>query len=69
MHLLDPYIALVYLVILGVPYVFPTFLALLKKKTNRNQIALVNLLLGWTIVGWCVALTWAVEDEHSPPES
>ena len=24
---------------------FPTFLALLKKKTNRNQIALVNLLL------------------------
>jgi len=45
MHFFDPYIAVPFLVIFGVPYMFPTFLALLKKKTNRNQIALVNLLL------------------------
>jgi hypothetical protein len=29
------------------------------KKKNANAICLLNLLLGWTVVGWIVALVWS----------
>ena len=33
------------------------------KKTNANAIFVLNLFLGWTIVGWVVSLVWAVSVE------
>lgn len=29
-------------------------------KRNANAICLLNLFLGWTFVGWVLALVWAV---------
>jgi G:T-mismatch repair DNA endonuclease (very short patch repair protein) len=30
-----------------------------RKKRNRRAITVLNLLLGWTILGWVIALVWA----------
>ena len=45
--------------ILLVLNVLPTIVALLRRKHNTVAIFLVNLLLGWTFIGWVVALVWA----------
>jgi len=30
---------------------------------NANSICLVNLFLGWTLIGWVVAIVWAVSED------
>jgi predicted membrane protein len=40
-------------------YFLPTVVALANKKRNSLAIFVLNLLLGWTLVGWVVALVWA----------
>lgn len=40
-------------------YLLPTFEAWIRKKSNLQSIAVLNLFLGWTIVGWVAALIWA----------
>jgi len=34
------------------------------KKKNANAILILNLLLGWTLLGWVVALVWALTNEE-----
>jgi Superinfection immunity protein len=41
-------------------YVLPSILGWRKKQ--RIPILLVNLLLGWTVLGWVGALIWALAD-------
>lgn len=40
-------------------YMLPTIEAKLRGHTNIASIALVNFFLGWTLLGWVVALVWA----------
>ena len=40
-------------------YWLPTLVAGVRRHSNLIAIALVNFLLGWTGVGWVVALIWA----------
>ncbi len=42
-------------------YFLPTIVGYHKK--NATAIFLLNLLLGWTLVGWVVALVWASTHE------
>jgi hypothetical protein len=42
-------------------YFLPTLIA--SKHRNVMSIALLNLFLGWTFVGWVVAIIWAVSQE------
>jgi len=42
---------------LGV-YFFPTLIGLRKK--NALAIFILNIFLRWTLIGWVVALVWAV---------
>ena len=37
-----------------------------RKKRNAEAIQILNLFLGWTLVGWVVALVWAYTKD---PES
>ncbi|QUG43853.1 superinfection immunity protein [Psychrobacillus sp. INOP01] len=46
-------------------YFLPTIIAALKKKTNFLPILLLNLLLGWSLIGWIVALIWATTKDSS----
>ena len=41
-------------------YFTPTLIAFLKQRRNKLAIFLLNLLLGWTVLGWVVSLVWSV---------
>jgi len=40
----------------------PTFVAANRKARNFLWIFLINLFFGWTLLGWCIALVWAIQD-------
>jgi hypothetical protein len=50
-------------VVYGSGYIFPTIIAAVRKKTTLAKIALVNVLLGWTLAGWGIALYWALNGD------
>jgi len=40
-------------------YFAPTFVAMGRGHSQTLPIGLLNLFLGWTVLGWVVALVWA----------
>jgi Superinfection immunity protein len=46
-------------------YFLPSIIALARNKRDITAIFLLNLFLGWSIIGWIVALVWAVK--HDAP--
>jgi len=48
-----------------VMYFLPAIIALAKSKRDLWAIFLLNLFLGWTMIGWVVALVWAAK--HDAP--
>ena len=40
-------------------YFMPAIIALLRDKCGAGGVALVNFFLGWTVIGWLLALVWA----------
>ena len=40
-------------------YFLPALIAAIGKKKQANAICVLNLLLGWTGLGWAVAMVWA----------
>lgn len=42
-------------------YMLPTIEAHLKKHPNIASISVLNLFLGWTLVGWVLALVWVLK--------
>ena len=40
-------------------YFVPTIVAVIRKVPNIGSIVVINLFLGWTLVGWVVALAMA----------
>jgi len=47
------------LMILGVLYCIPLLVAMARDHCQLLAIVVLNLLLGWTLLGWCGALVWA----------
>lgn len=47
-------------------YFLPSLVALARSKRNTLSIFLLNCLLGWTLVGWIIALVWAVKADDNP---
>ena len=41
-------------------YFLPTIIASGRHLPERGAIAMINLFLGWTCIGWVVALIWAI---------
>lgn len=46
-------------VVVFVFYFVPTVVAVARQHPNTAPIVVVNVLLGWTLVGYAVALAWA----------
>ncbi|MDD2318819.1 MAG: superinfection immunity protein [Geobacteraceae bacterium] len=46
-------------------YFLPTMIGFSRKKENKIAILLLNLFLGWSLVGWVVALVWAVSKDKN----
>jgi hypothetical protein len=54
---------LIYVLAIGL-YFLPTIIAY--NKSFIMQVFLLNLLLGWTVIGWVIAIIWAVKEEKKP---
>jgi len=48
-------------------YLLPTIVASKRRHRNRKTILVINLLLGWTTIGWIVAMVWAFTSDVEPP--
>lgn len=44
-------------------YFLPTIIAAMKSKRDIVAILLLNLFLGWSVIGWIVALVWAAKND------
>lgn len=40
-------------------YLLPSFIAGMRKHQNTAAIVILNILLGWTFIGWVIALVWS----------
>jgi hypothetical protein len=58
--------ALVLLIVLGCLYFLPTIIAYNREHHNRLAIFLLNLFLGWTVLGWVAALVWSATAVQKP---
>ena len=47
-----------------VMYFLPSIIALARSKRDITAIILLNFFLGWTMIGWIVALVWAVKTDY-----
>ena len=45
-------------------YFLPSILADRTGRRNVLLLALLNALFGWTVVGWCAALYWALHPDN-----
>lgn len=43
-------------------YFMPTIEANRRESKSTGSVALLNLLLGWTLIGWIAAMLWAMRD-------
>jgi len=41
-------------------YFVPTIIAAIRKTKNLVSIIILNLLAGWTFLGWVAAIVWAI---------
>lgn len=45
-----------------VVYFIPTIIAFARHRINKGAIFCMNLFLGWCLIGWVIALVWAVKE-------
>jgi ABC-type sugar transport system permease subunit len=50
--------------VLSIFYFLPFAIAFNKKRANTGAIFALNLFLGWSLIGWVVALVWALKEEQ-----
>jgi hypothetical protein len=49
-------------------YLLPGIIAALRRHRNANAIGVLNLLLGWTLLGWIAAFVWSLTADVKPRE-
>lgn len=55
-------------IVIGIAlYILPSIIAATRsEKVNVGSIVVINLLLGWTVIGWIISLAMAVGNgKHS----
>ena len=55
-----------FILFLIVLYWLPTLIAIVRQTHSALGVAMLNFFLGWTVVGWFLALFWALA-AHSGP--
>jgi CHASE2 domain-containing sensor protein len=51
-------------VILAALYLLPTYIAYRRNHDNRVPIMVINLLFGWSLIGWVAALAWSLTNHR-----
>ena len=56
----------IWLTILAVLWLLPTIVAVRRHVRHLGSIAVINIFLGWTFVGWVAAMALATQTVESP---
>lgn len=54
------------LLTLFVLYWLPTIIAIVRHAPSALGVAALNFFFGWTVIGWFLALFWALAAHSSP---
>ena len=63
-HTADLFVVALILLIGGIIYIVPSIVAFRRNHPNRWIILVINLAFGTTIIGWGIALVWALRAAH-----
>ena len=55
-----------FILFLFVMYWLPTLVAIVRQSPSALGIAVLNFFFGWTVIGWIMALVWALASHASP---
>lgn len=59
----------IYLGFIILIYLIPSLLAYSRKVPSKLSISILNVFLGWTLIGWVVSLIWAAKNfDYVPPD-
>jgi len=48
-----------------ISYIFPSIIAFSRKHNNKVPILIVNLIFGWTFIGYIIAFIWSFTSSTS----
>ncbi len=57
-------VAIIFVISLFV-YFLPTTFAEVRKHTKTSSIFVINLFLGWTLIGWVICLAWSLSENNN----
>lgn len=55
------FILILFIIFKIVLYCLPAIIAYSKDSPAKVKILLINLILGWTVIGWLWALVWSLK--------
>lgn len=55
------------LILILLAYFVPTVVAFVRGVPNKGSVLVINLFLGWTLVGWVVSLAMAARSNQPRP--
>ena len=62
----DAILVFLLIILMGIFYFLPSMVAHSRGHHQESGIFLLNLLLGWTFIGWTIALVWAFWTPYPP---
>ena len=54
------HVSFAFILFMGFMYFIPSIVASRRKHPNSTPIMVLNLFLGWTVIGWVAALIWSL---------
>jgi hypothetical protein len=57
--ILDSTATVIILMVVLIIYMLPTLIAYGREHPWRHELAIINIFLGWTLIGWFVVFLWA----------
>ena len=58
-----------YLIVGAILYFAPTIIAVKLRLKESWNIFFVNVVFGWTIIGWLIAASWAIAEIYETAEN
>jgi hypothetical protein len=62
----DSTTTIIMLILVVLIYMLPTLIAFGRDHPRRMDLAVVNILFGWTLIGWLAVFFWAVLARPEP---
>ena len=62
----DSTVTVILLAIIVLIYLLPTLIAFGREHPQRGLILILNLIFGWTLLGWILIFLWAALGRSEP---